>query len=397
MIKKICPICDLPVNEMNYCSFCKKYVRRPKMIEVDYYLNENHPDFEIDCDYHNMPEERQRYGENRQQGGQGNRGKQPAGNHGQQSLGNRGQQSAGNRGQQPAGNRRAQSIGNHGQQSVGNRGVQPAGKQPGQKSAPKTNKIAVLVVCLIIVMYSLAIVGNSLHTTQKSSNSITINEVIDNLVVDTPISEDNNTEAYISDDDYADYGDYANQFKELTDEEVKAAGLECTGYDHFSIDGNQISEEMHSYIASQDYGYEVERDSYTSNIVDEGEDLTYYYLVDIFIMTDPLTEDELGYQYVDLSYDNVSGRLHDYNSALENDEASLDYLKHFLETAEEYAEIGDEDSRITEIMEIVQDSIVNRKDEEILEGMFYIDIYCEDSITYIYAAPNSEAWADQEL
>lgn len=44
MMKKICPVCDLPVNEMNYCPRCRRVVRRPVMREVNYYLNEKRPD-----------------------------------------------------------------------------------------------------------------------------------------------------------------------------------------------------------------------------------------------------------------------------------------------------------------------------------------------------------------
>lgn len=40
MMKKICPVCDLPVNEANYCSRCKRVVRKPIIWEVNYFLNE---------------------------------------------------------------------------------------------------------------------------------------------------------------------------------------------------------------------------------------------------------------------------------------------------------------------------------------------------------------------
>ncbi|WP_394522471.1 hypothetical protein [Lacrimispora sp. JR3] len=46
MKRKICPICDLPVNEVNYCRQCKKVIRRPVLWEVNYYLNEKRPENE---------------------------------------------------------------------------------------------------------------------------------------------------------------------------------------------------------------------------------------------------------------------------------------------------------------------------------------------------------------
>lgn len=40
MVKKICPVCDLPVNEVNYCSRCRRVVKKPVSWEVNYLLNE---------------------------------------------------------------------------------------------------------------------------------------------------------------------------------------------------------------------------------------------------------------------------------------------------------------------------------------------------------------------
>lgn len=40
MVKKICPVCDLPVNEVNYCPRCRRVVKKPISWEVNYLLNE---------------------------------------------------------------------------------------------------------------------------------------------------------------------------------------------------------------------------------------------------------------------------------------------------------------------------------------------------------------------
>lgn len=40
MMKKICPVCDLPVNEVNYCPRCRRVIRKPVYWEVNYLLNE---------------------------------------------------------------------------------------------------------------------------------------------------------------------------------------------------------------------------------------------------------------------------------------------------------------------------------------------------------------------
>ncbi|MDF2888233.1 MAG: hypothetical protein K0R23_2618 [Lacrimispora sp.] len=40
MMRKICPVCDLPLNEINYCSRCRRVVKKPVNWEVNYTLNE---------------------------------------------------------------------------------------------------------------------------------------------------------------------------------------------------------------------------------------------------------------------------------------------------------------------------------------------------------------------
>lgn len=40
MMRKICPVCDLPVNEINYCPRCRHVVKKPVNWEVNYILNE---------------------------------------------------------------------------------------------------------------------------------------------------------------------------------------------------------------------------------------------------------------------------------------------------------------------------------------------------------------------
>lgn len=45
MMKKICPVCDLPVNELNYCPRCRRIVRKPAFWKTDYHLNEKSQNF----------------------------------------------------------------------------------------------------------------------------------------------------------------------------------------------------------------------------------------------------------------------------------------------------------------------------------------------------------------
>ena len=52
MKQKYCPYCDQKMTSGLYCSGCKRIVWHPYVQDVDYYLNERHPQHESDCLYH---------------------------------------------------------------------------------------------------------------------------------------------------------------------------------------------------------------------------------------------------------------------------------------------------------------------------------------------------------
>lgn len=52
MRKRICPICDHEMKTRHYCHFCRSFVRRPDVADINYYLNERHPANERNCEYH---------------------------------------------------------------------------------------------------------------------------------------------------------------------------------------------------------------------------------------------------------------------------------------------------------------------------------------------------------
>lgn len=52
MVKRICPICDQAMKGKHYCPVCRSYVKNPFIMNRDYYLNERHPVYETDCEYH---------------------------------------------------------------------------------------------------------------------------------------------------------------------------------------------------------------------------------------------------------------------------------------------------------------------------------------------------------
>lgn len=51
MRKRICPYCDQEL-EGRYCRGCRRFVKTPLIVDVNYYLNERHPASEEHCQYH---------------------------------------------------------------------------------------------------------------------------------------------------------------------------------------------------------------------------------------------------------------------------------------------------------------------------------------------------------
>lgn len=52
MKQRICPICDHKMSSAHYCKSCRRWIKEPYVREVNYYLNENHPEHERNCEYH---------------------------------------------------------------------------------------------------------------------------------------------------------------------------------------------------------------------------------------------------------------------------------------------------------------------------------------------------------
>lgn len=57
----VCPICDHKMKSKHFCTSCRSYIKEPFVREMTYYLNERHPENEINCTYH-MSEGEQGHG-----------------------------------------------------------------------------------------------------------------------------------------------------------------------------------------------------------------------------------------------------------------------------------------------------------------------------------------------
>lgn len=328
MVKKICPVCELPVNEVNYCTRCRRLVRRPVMWEVDYYLNERHTAFEKSV----QPKPVQ-----------------------QKSV--------------PTG------PGKPGYHEM-SRPVMPSVHRQPQPFAPREERgrkgfYAAMAGILVAIVFT--------NLMPKVFNQ-----------VGRILNEHDSYETAVPYDD--------SGYAEFEEEEVRAAGEHCTGYDHFPADGKQIADSMWQFLSESDYGYQVELgDAYSDNYEFQEEEgpITYYETIASFTLEDEITgqlepdDENYIFQYVDINYDTATGELHDYVSTLKDPEASLAYLEQFLKLTEASAGISPEESSVPNIMEQARAGITQENGAFILEGLFYINFYQVEEEMRIYVTYNN--------
>lgn len=402
MIKKMCPVCDLPVNAGNYCPRCRRVIRNPYTQNVDYYLNERHPEHETECGFHNPYLEADHHGESGNpastaygslagrpvQGGpvQGgtapNKPVQSPFSGAAASGGGRTPGAASKQGQTRASEQAgtgsingsyrnpAEGSGAYrtaaggygaGSRPTGSGSMKPEGKK---SNAGKTVLIMAAVGLVTIAMVAFTNLEGYLSDYLKGAAET--------------------TEAY----NY----DYESDFTRLNDEDVIEAGEPCMAYYHFPADGVYVSEQLLAAVESSDFGYKLDSDElYTDNYL--YDDTSYFESIRSLYLEDNLSEtrdDEYTDQYIDVNYDTATNELHDYATRLYSSEASLAFLERFLTATEESSGIAAEDRKADEIMEEARDIVQQEQSSYIYEGLFIIEIYRyegEDAL-YVYASYN---------
>jgi len=364
MMKKICPVCDLPVNEMNYCPRCRKVIRQPLLWNLDYYLNERRPSYE---NSRNVPK--------------------PAGPGNQQNGNVPGNQQKGNaRGparQMNVPQRPAAPMGQEGRKTA----PPAAGHNPSMPSQPGQAKRRRNPLAPLAGFITLMIVLNGIPRTIGSLARL--------------VEEKSNYSNYETAVPYDDSG-----FTELEEEEVKASGEPCNGYVHFPVDGRQVAASMEQFFNETNYGYEIEEGAvYSDNYMFEEEDgpISYYETVESFSFEDEVTsqldtgDENYVYQYVDVNYDTATGELHDYISSLKDREKSLVFLEEFLRLVETGAGIPQEESSIPAIMEQAGTGEWQEDGAFIRSGLFDINLYLtKDGVRIYVSYSNPQVMESQE-
>lgn len=343
MKKRICPVCDQEMQSSNYCRTCHRFVRKPYIRDINYYLNEAHPRDEADCSYHNgrtvqqqmMPAGQMGQGRTSGQAGQsrpiGQAGQsRPTGQVGQAQIPVHPQ--AGWQQQTSSGRAAAPSY-------QASQMVQPArttayATQTAKKK--ESNKWILFLAAFFVVVF--------LGASQFFRFAVKqINDIGSGSVFDVDLG------TYEEDWDLMEWD--REGWQELEEDEVRAAGERCTGNAHFSVTLDELELEVVQII--ENHGYLVQhRDSFSYNTQYDGgngnEYTSYCARTSYEIEQEQSGTDGYLYQDVYFEHDTATDELHSIEITLVDMEQvitisgevlDLMVTKEMISSAEEYEQI----------------------------------------------------------
>lgn len=402
MMKKMCPVCDLPVNAGNYCPRCRRVIRNPYTQNVDYYLNERHPEHETECGFHNPYLEADHHGESGNPASSAGRPVQgcPVQGHPVQGRPAQGSPVQGGPVQGSTATNKPVQRPFSGAAASGGGRTPGTGSINGSYRNPAEGSGAYRTATGGYGAGSRPTGTGSMKPEGKKSNAgktVLIMAAVG--LVTIAMVAFTNLEGYLSDylkgaaetTEAYNY-DYESDFTRLNDEDVIEAGEPCMAYYHFPADGVYVSEQLLAAVESSDFGYKLDSDElYTDNYL--YDDTSYFESIRSLYLEDNLSEtrdDEYTDQYIDVNYDTATNELHEYATRFYSSEASLTFLERFLTATEESSGIAAEDRKADEIMEEARDIVKQEQSSYIYEGLFVIEIYRYegDEALYVYASYN---------
>lgn len=309
MKQRYCPYCDQKMTSGLYCSGCKRIVWHPYVQDVDYYLNERHPQHESDCLYHDGGSE---YPGSRAsstdsyagvfkgngtststQGGKKKTNREKKAADPFQNMGNRmaGQRNAFEHMKSQLGQYRSQAdtcqSGTYSSQSAKNI-MDRVNSERGRKK-PFTG---ILIVVIIWLVFSVG--GNLLflitHAIRESIYGI--ENIFDSSSGDLWSSADSNAVEVLGEG-------------ELSDEEVRAIGTNCTNYGHYDAQLADVTAALDRLLPQYGFSEWSMEDTYSYNYASDdmswyNTDQAYYlsrdgeYVGSITIYADTATDDLHG-------------------------------------------------------------------------------------------------------
>ena len=278
MKQRYCPYCDQKMTSGLYCSGCKRIVWHPYVQDVDYYLNERHPQHESDCLYHDGGSE---YPGSRAsstdsyagvfkgngtststQGGKKKTSREKKTADPFQNMGNRmtGQRNAFEHMKSQLEQYRSQAdtcqSGTYSSQSAKNI-MDRVNSERGRKK-PFTG---ILIVVIIWLVFSVG--GNLLflitHAIRESIYGI--ENIFDSSSGDLWSSADSNAAEVLGEG-------------ELSDEEVRAIGTNCTNYGHYDAQLADVTAALDRLLPQYGFSEWSMEDTYSYNYA--SDDMSWY-------------------------------------------------------------------------------------------------------------------------
>lgn len=309
MKQRYCPYCDQKMTSGLYCSGCKRIVWHPYVQDVDYYLNERHPQHESDCLYHDGGSEypgssasgtdsyagvfKGNGTSTSTQGGKKKTNREKKAADPFQNMGNRmtGQRNAFERMKSQLEQYRSQAdtcqSGTYSSQSAKNI-MDRVNSERGRKK-PFTG---ILIVVIIWLVFSVG--GNLLflitHAIRESIYGI--ENIFDSSSGDLWSSADSNAVEVLGEG-------------ELSDEEVRAIGTNCTNYGHYDAQLADVTAALDRLLPQYGFSEWSMEDTYSYNYASDdmswyNTDQAYYlsrdgeYVGSITIYADTATDDLHG-------------------------------------------------------------------------------------------------------
>ena len=278
MKQRYCPYCDQKMTSGLYCSGCKRIVWHPYVQDADYYLNERHPQHESDCLYHDGGSE---YPGSRAsstdsyagvfkgngtststQGGKKKTNREKKAADPFQNMGNRmtGQRNAFEHMKSQLEQYRSQAdtcqSGTYSSQSAKNI-MDRVNSERGRKK-PFTG---ILIVVIIWLVFSVG--GNLLflitHAIRESIYGI--ENIFDSSSGDLWSSADSNAVEVLGEG-------------ELSDEEVRAIGTNCTNYGHYDAQLADVTAALDRLLPQYGFSEWSMEDTYSYNYA--SDDMSWY-------------------------------------------------------------------------------------------------------------------------
>lgn len=277
MKKKICPYCDQAIQGL-YCKGCRRVVLHPADWEVDYYLNERHPQNEENCSYHGELRTSDRVS-----AGSGSRsGTSRTGKISQAARNAARTAGAGTSGQ-------SRTYG----QSQTRSSVNPR-LEPKKKQSSLARKLTLVIIIYVVIMFASTFVG---LIAQFGHSGLGFSGLFGGGREPEPAIEA--VEDAVEVDDWLE-ADFETDEWLVSEEEVKAAGERCTGYGHFGVTSEDMIPAMEGlmgvYLSDPTINSSNERYTYSS-----WYDTTYDYILEN-------GDDYMG--SLTVHFDTATGELH---------------------------------------------------------------------------------------